>query len=174
METMKSFFGDVEVTLNYDFAEFDSGIRRAELCECLIGEIDIISGLSCSQLAAFEEECRIDYLERAEDAEAEYADHMFSMGWNTQHTSGPWFIRDDNEDGVVSIIGSSRIVLAKVRTATVEPGEANARLIAAAPRMSAALKRAAYILSELPQSAQTTKILVLRREIIEAIKAPEA
>ena len=52
-----------------------------------------------------------------------------------KHTRGPWAIRDDDEDGVVSIVGSSRIVLARVRTATVEPGDENARLISAAPEL---------------------------------------
>ena len=52
-----------------------------------------------------------------------------------KHTPGPWEIRDDNEDGVVSIVGNSRIVLARVRTATVEPVDENARLISAAPEL---------------------------------------
>lgn len=56
-----------------------------------------------------------------------------------QHTLGTWSIRDDDEDGVVSIVGGSQIVLAKVRTATVEPGDENARLIAAAPELLEAL-----------------------------------
>ena len=56
------------------------------------------------------------------------------------HTTGPWNIRDDEEDGVVSIVGSSQIVIARVRTATVEPGDENARLIAAAPDLLEALQ----------------------------------
>lgn len=59
---------------------------------------------------------------------------------NANHTPGPWSIRDDDEDGVVSIVGNSKIVLALVRTATVEPGDANARLIAAAPELLEALE----------------------------------
>lgn len=58
----------------------------------------------------------------------------------TNHTPGPWAIRDDDEDWVVSIVGSSQIVLARVRTATVEPGDGNARLIAAAPDLLEACK----------------------------------
>jgi hypothetical protein len=57
-----------------------------------------------------------------------------------KHTSGPWAIRDDDEDGVVSIVGGSGIVLARVRTATAEPGDENARLIAAAPDLLKALQ----------------------------------
>ena len=60
---------------------------------------------------------------------------------STEHTIGPWNIRDDDEDGVVSIVGSSQIVIARVRTATVEPGDGNARLIAAAPELLAVLER---------------------------------
>lgn len=61
----------------------------------------------------------------------------------SKHTNGPWMVRDDDEDGVVSIVGNSGIVLARVRTATVEPGDENARLIAAAPELLAALVEAA-------------------------------
>lgn len=60
---------------------------------------------------------------------------------NTKHTLGPWSIRDDDEDGVVSIVGSSQIAIARVRTATVEPGDGNARLIAAAPELLAIVAR---------------------------------
>lgn len=57
-----------------------------------------------------------------------------------KHTPGPWEIRDDDEVGQVSIVGGSKIVLATVRTATVEPGDENARLIAAAPELLEALE----------------------------------
>ena len=67
----------------------------------------------------------------------------------TKHTPGPWAIRDDNEDGAVSIVGSSQIVLARVRTATVEPGDANARLIAAAPELLDALQS---MVSQFPEA----------------------
>ena len=60
---------------------------------------------------------------------------------NAKHTLGPWVIRDDDENGVVSVVGGSGIVLARVRTETAEPGDENARLIAAAPDLLEALKQ---------------------------------
>ena len=61
------------------------------------------------------------------------------------HTQGQWSIRDDDEDGVVSIVGNSQIVIALVRTATVEPGDDNARLIATSPTMYEYIVRRAEI-----------------------------
>jgi hypothetical protein len=58
---------------------------------------------------------------------------------NTQYTLGPWAVRDDDEVGQVSVVGGSQIVIATVRTATVEPGDGNASLIAAAPELLEAL-----------------------------------
>ncbi len=45
---------------------------------------------------------------------------------------------------------------------------ANARLIAAAPRMSDTLKRAAHILAELPD--QSPQLIALRSQIVQCIK----
>ena len=61
---------------------------------------------------------------------------------STKHTQGPWDIRDDDDAGVVSIVGGSQIVIAYVRTATVEPGDDNARLISTSPEMLEALELA--------------------------------
>ena len=79
---------------------------------------------------------------------------------STEHTTGPWNIRDDDEDGVVSIVGSSQIVIARVRTATVEPGDGNARLIAAAPDLLYALEEALHLIETLtPLEGSTVRIV---------------
>jgi len=71
-----------------------------------------------------------------------------------KHTPGPWEIRDDDEDGVISIVGRSRIVLARVRTATVEPGDENARLIASAPELLDALSGMVEMFKDAPTLEQ--------------------
>lgn len=55
------------------------------------------------------------------------------------YSYGPWSIRDDGENGYVSIVAPSKIAIAYVRTATAEPGDGNASLIAAAPELLEAL-----------------------------------
>lgn len=83
----------------------------------------------------------------------------------SKHTPGPWErygFRIESESGyyVADVIDSNGF----------GENKANARLIAAAPRMSAALKRAAHLLAELPAEHQTPQVLALRTEIVETIK----
>lgn len=83
----------------------------------------------------------------------------------TQHTPGPWHtagrvVRDAYGNKVTEVATARHIVEGTP--------EANARLIAAAPRMSDALKRAAHILAELPD--QSPHLLAIRTEIVACIK----
>lgn len=80
-----------------------------------------------------------------------------------KHTPGPWKLNE--------VIGGS-FVYAGSRQLIAMPSpdlenKANARLIAAAPRMAAALQRADHFLAELPE--QTHYLLALRREIVDTI-----
>ena len=87
------------------------------------------------------------------------------------HTQGQWSIRDDDEDGVVSIVGNSQIVIALVRTATVEPGDDNARLIAAAPELLEACQRLVEWRSTLAQTAALSARGAILEDIDDAIAA---
>lgn len=101
----------------------------------------------------------------------------------SKHTKGPWIVgpscgndsaRIDDKNG--RVIGSI-----KVKHLTLvdkgfpvyqwsEEMEANATLVASAPRMAAALQRAARLLAELPGFEQTAQLVALRKEIVETIK----
>lgn len=88
----------------------------------------------------------------------------------SKHTPGPWTTKIidtiNGEPAYWHIVQqSTKGVVGDVQTANF----ADARLIAAAPRMSAALKRAAHLLAEIDQSTAPA-ILSLRAEIVACIK----
>ena len=85
-----------------------------------------------------------------------------------KHTQGRWLSHTNgnitNESQLIAkVVGGERGKRIEGEV------EANALLIAAAPRMARVLQRAAYVLAEMPpdQSAQLT---ALRTEIVNAIK----
>jgi hypothetical protein len=83
------------------------------------------------------------------------------------HTPGPWIVESD---GTTVSMGNQAVIVGPAPDgARRETMTANARLIAAAPRMSAAIKRTASLLAEM--NDQTPQIIALRHEIIETIKA---
>ena len=92
---------------------------------------------------------------------------------STQHTPGPWWttehgIRD--RGGYIAHTNSAQRYEGQAERyeREVAQREADKRLIAAAPRMSDALKRAARILAELPD--QSPQLVALRTEIVDCIK----
>lgn len=97
-----------------------------------------------------------------------------------KHTQGPW--RVDRVGDNIEIrpvhpthgctLGFAPIarIIGDKRVTDDETDEANSRLVASAPRMSEALKRAARILAELPDSEQTQQMKALRKEIVATIK----
>ena len=87
------------------------------------------------------------------------------------HTPGPWEAKiygGWDTPRVWSASGS--IAMLQHHDSGPAEAEANARLIATAPRMAKALQRAASLLAELGTQEQTPQMLALRTEIVETIK----
>ena len=78
----------------------------------------------------------------------------------TKYTQGPWSVTDGN-----TICGKSGLELAFVRTATIEPGEANARLIAAAPELLEAAQEMADLLENLLSIGAINPNLIISESI---------
>lgn len=95
---------------------------------------------------------------------------------NTKHTPGPWRWRTTAE-GKRFLRGSSEVPIAVLITRDSRPKEANARLIAAAPDMLAALKTIASPASIVDADdddiacGDTTVSIVLTIEEFNAIRA---
>ena len=89
-----------------------------------------------------------------------------------KHTPGPWLYTQSGKCcySIIKPDGHTIVHLTALENSTAASKlEANARLIAAAPRMSEALKRAAFLLAEIDQ-ANSPQVLALRNEIIACIK----
>jgi hypothetical protein len=96
---------------------------------------------------------------------------------NTKYTPGPWLTDEKDHDEPYQDIKIKAGKHHTVCTVWIDDApvrdfnaaqQANARLIAAAPRMAAALQRAAHMLAELPE--QSPQTLALRTEIVDCIK----
>jgi hypothetical protein len=85
---------------------------------------------------------------------------------NTKHTPGPWEARPDTNACLPDdwCVGTGPQNIDKVAVCS----KCDAHLIAAAPRMAAALQRAAHMLAELPE--QSPQTLAMRTEIVDCIK----
>ena len=82
-------------------------------------------------------------------------------------TPGPWY---PTSAGIIcKDIGDTQHNIATCADWS-EETEANARLIAASPRMALALQRAAHILAELDNVMHTPQLSALRSEIVATIK----
>lgn len=82
-----------------------------------------------------------------------------------KHTPGPWAYCAESGSSCAALIAKGSFICEFIE----QPSEANGRLIASAPRMSEALKRAAFLLAEIDQ-ANSPDVLALRNEIIACIK----
>lgn len=99
-----------------------------------------------------------------------------------KHTPGPWAVVETKDPKIVSIwhieVGVDQISFfpykriwseCQIYSGLVIDDQkmANARLMAAAPEMAAALQRAAHVLAELPDQPEAVK--ALRSQIVAAI-----
>jgi hypothetical protein len=94
-----------------------------------------------------------------------------------QHTDGEWFHVGGHDKRAAPYIrrkgdqvGTPAIAMVCAR-GTLAEQRANARLIANARRMALALQRVAPYLAELPPELQDGRLLAIRQDVVEAIKA---
>ncbi len=87
----------------------------------------------------------------------------------SKHTPGPWVVDTTLSSGEVMTANGYAIHEHPSYSSITDAKEiqANARLIAAAPRMSDTLRRAAHILAELPD--QSPQLIALRSQIVQCI-----